>query len=74
MPTVFPQVLHRRPHVSNVFQGAAKPRRRRRANDQPPVYPVWPKYSCGTSVELQQASEPLVAVDPLALWLDQRRQ
>ena len=36
--------------------------------------PVGPKYSCGTGVELQQASEPLVAVDLSALLPNQRRQ
>ena len=35
---------------------------------------VGPKYSCGTGVELQQASEPLVAVDLSALLPNQRRQ
>ena len=37
-------------------------------------FPIWPKNSCGSSVELQQASEPLVAVDLPAFLLNQRRQ
>jgi acyl transferase domain-containing protein len=36
--------------------------------------PVGPKYSCGTGIELQQASEPLVAVDLPALLHNQWRQ
>jgi hypothetical protein len=35
---------------------------------------VWSKYSCGTSVEFPQASEPFVAVDLPAFVLNERRQ
>ena len=36
--------------------------------------PVEPKYSCGAGIELQQPSEPLVAVDLPALRHSQWRQ